>query len=330
MISVIVPVYKVEQYLPKCVDSIINQTYQDIEIILVDDGSPDNCPAICDEYARRDKRVKVIHKNNGGVSDARNAGINIAKGDYIIFLDGDDWLCMDSLENVADTAERTVPDIITGNVICYNSQSIKTSISQEVYKKDKIEYSFASAMKCFTDKGILWPPFRFIIKRSFIIENKLFFMKGILHEDLEWVPRALSAASSFALLNEPFYCYRAQRQGSITSNKNFSNYKDMLSISAVLYETAVKSKAEAREYVLKGAKTVLLLAFEDLNSMNNTEKAAFKKMVTDTPVIKVISVSNEKMKKLTDLFGIWRGLVIYAFMARMMGMLNTVKNRINW
>lgn len=328
MISVIVPVYKVEQYLPKCVDSIINQTYQDIEIILVDDGSPDNCPAICDEYARKDKRVKVIHKTNGGLSDARNAGINIATGDYIVFLDGDDWLYMNSMANVAGTAERTASDIITGNVMSYYSDSIKKGISQEISEKDRIEDSFVSAMKCFMDKGIFWPAFRFIIKRSFIVENRLFFLKGILHEDLEWVPRALSGASSFALLNEPFYCYRAKRQGSITSRKKFSNYKDMLSISAVLYETAVKSKAEARKYVLKGAKTVLLLAFENLNSMNNAEKAVFKKAVIDTPVIKIISGSNGKMKKFTDLFGIWHGLVIYAFMGKMLGILNTVKKAI--
>lgn len=92
LISVIVPVYKVEAYLDKCVKSILNQTYQNLEIILVDDGSPDNCPAKCDEYAEQDSRVKVIHKTNGGLSSARNAGMEIAKGDYIGFVDSDDWI----------------------------------------------------------------------------------------------------------------------------------------------------------------------------------------------------------------------------------------------
>jgi glycosyltransferase involved in cell wall biosynthesis len=92
LISVIVPVYKVEAYLNKCIDSIINQTYKNLEIILVDDGSPDNCGTICDEYAKIDNRIKVIHKTNGGLSDARNAGLNIATGDWITFVDSDDWI----------------------------------------------------------------------------------------------------------------------------------------------------------------------------------------------------------------------------------------------
>jgi glycosyltransferase involved in cell wall biosynthesis len=87
LISVIVPIYKVEEYLPRCIDSILAQTYKNLEIILVDDGSPDKCPAICDEYAKKDSRIKVIHKKNGGVSSARNAGLEAAKGDYIFFVD---------------------------------------------------------------------------------------------------------------------------------------------------------------------------------------------------------------------------------------------------
>ena len=92
LISVIIPVYKVEKYLNRCVDSVINQTYKNIEIILVDDGSPDNCPKICDDYAKKDKRIRVIHKKNGGVSSARNMGIEKANGEWISFVDSDDWI----------------------------------------------------------------------------------------------------------------------------------------------------------------------------------------------------------------------------------------------
>ena len=90
LMSVIISVYKVEDYLDKCVNSIVNQTYKNLEIILVDDGSPDNCPAMCDEWAKKDKRIKVIHKQNGGLSSARNAGLDICTGDYIMFVDSDD------------------------------------------------------------------------------------------------------------------------------------------------------------------------------------------------------------------------------------------------
>ena len=92
LISIIIPVYKVELYLKQCVESILIQTYLNIEVILVDDGSPDSCPQICDEYARKDYRIKVIHKSNGGLSDARNVGLNIAVGQYVVFVDSDDWI----------------------------------------------------------------------------------------------------------------------------------------------------------------------------------------------------------------------------------------------
>ena len=111
-ISVIVPVYKVEPYLHKCVDSIINQDYENLEIILVDDGSPDNCPAICDEYARMDKRVKVVHKVNGGLSDARNAGLDAASGDYVFFVDSDDWIEKGTIKECTQLLNNGQTDIV--------------------------------------------------------------------------------------------------------------------------------------------------------------------------------------------------------------------------
>ena len=98
LISVIIPVYKVELYLRECIDSVLAQTYQNLEVILVDDGSPDQCGSICEQYAEKDNRVCVIHKENGGLSDARNAGIDVAKGEYIGFVDSDDWVAPDMYE----------------------------------------------------------------------------------------------------------------------------------------------------------------------------------------------------------------------------------------
>ena len=119
-ISVIVPVYKVEPYLRRCVDSILDQTYSDFELILVDDGSPDNCPDICDDYARQDSRVKVIHKENGGLSDARNAGLRIAAGAYVSFVDSDDFIRKDMYE------------VMLAELICADADFIKSE-----KKKDK-------------------------------------------------------------------------------------------------------------------------------------------------------------------------------------------------
>lgn len=111
MISVIIPIYKVEAYLKRCIDSVLTQSYTDMEIILVDDESPDNCPAICEEYAKQDSRIRVIHKKNGGLSDARNAGLDIAKGDYISFVDSDDWVAPDFLESMYGALIRNNADI---------------------------------------------------------------------------------------------------------------------------------------------------------------------------------------------------------------------------
>ena len=106
LISIIVPVYKVEPYLHKCVDSILSQTYTHLEIFLVDDGSPDNCGKICDDFARKDKRIKVIHKKNGGLSDARNVAIDVAKGEYITFVDSDDFVTSDYVETLYHLVEK--------------------------------------------------------------------------------------------------------------------------------------------------------------------------------------------------------------------------------
>lgn len=112
LISVIVPVYKVEKYLHRCVDSIINQTYKNLEIILVDDGSPDNCPKICDEYAQKDQRIKVIHKKNAGISEARNAGLEIAQGEFVAFVDSDDYIDSTMYEKMLLLAQKEKNDLV--------------------------------------------------------------------------------------------------------------------------------------------------------------------------------------------------------------------------
>ena len=117
LVSIIVPVYKVEDYLSRCVKSLIKQTYRNIEIILVDDGSPDRCPELCDFWVEQDDRIRVIHKKNGGLSDARNAGVSIAKGEYIIFVDSDDWVDDTFVESLYLGAYNTHSDICECEII---------------------------------------------------------------------------------------------------------------------------------------------------------------------------------------------------------------------
>ena len=117
LISVIIPVYKVEEYLENCIQSVIKQTVSDLEIILVDDGSPDQCPEICDLWADKDSRIKVIHKENGGLSDARNAGMKVATGEYVSFIDSDDYISLDFYETLLETIVDNDSDIVECGVV---------------------------------------------------------------------------------------------------------------------------------------------------------------------------------------------------------------------
>lgn len=133
-VSIIVPIYNVEKYIFKCIDSIINQTYNNIEIILVDDGSKDKCPEICDEYAAKDNRICVIHKENGGLVSARKAGIEKARGEYLMFVDGDDWIADNMVELMANTIIKENVDCI----ICNYYKSDKEDIPQEMFFEEKL------------------------------------------------------------------------------------------------------------------------------------------------------------------------------------------------
>ena len=126
-ISVIIPIYKVEKYLNRCVESVVNQSYQNLEIILVDDGSPDNCPKMCDDWAEKDNRIKVIHKENGGLSDARNAGLKVAMGEYISFVDSDDWIAKDFYEVLIRVLNAVCILLMTRKKYCRREASKRKS-----------------------------------------------------------------------------------------------------------------------------------------------------------------------------------------------------------
>ncbi len=142
--SVIIPIYNIEPYLRQCVDSVLNQTYSDFEVILVDDGSPDNCPSICDEYAKTDSRVRVLHKKNGGLVSARKAGASVAEGEYIVCVDGDDWIADTHLENFNSIIREFSPDIVTCRFIyAYENETLNRQSNMRYrsgyYTKESIE-----------------------------------------------------------------------------------------------------------------------------------------------------------------------------------------------
>lgn len=211
LISVIVPIYKVEPYLRRCVDSIVNQTYTNLEIILVDDGSPDGCPAICDEYAAKDSRIVVIHKENGGLSDARNAGLDICKGEYISFVDSDDWVADCFIEELLKSVQETNAEI---GICSYVQTSSSYTAKLNVNNVDKIILSSIEAtQKLWSEKGTT-----FVTAWGKIYKNSLWkelkFPKDLIHEDEYTTYKLLYSAKETVFIDIPLYFYY-QREDSI-------------------------------------------------------------------------------------------------------------------
>lgn len=243
-VSIIVPVYKVEKYLHECVNSILNQTYKNIELILVDDGSPDSCPSICDDYARENACVKIIHKYNGGLSDARNVGLEHATGDYVMFVDSDDfWVGKDSLEKLIRETELSPQcDFIGFNFFNYYENNDLyvpwKRYSQQIIHNDDKNILIEALVQSGTFPMCAWGK---IIKRDFLKKNNICFIKGLLSEDIPWFLELLNHADSFCMVNQYLYAYRQQRSDSITrafSKKHFSDLQQIIQHGVVYIQHA--------------------------------------------------------------------------------------------
>ncbi len=227
-LSVIIPVYNISAYLEECVQSVLRQTYVDYEIILVDDGSTDGSSLLCDEFSAHDARIRVIHKENGGLSDARNAGLLAAQGEYIHFLDGDDYYTTkNDLQTLLDELVRQQnPDVLlfcrrdfyedTGrveNMQLYNVEFINNAPnSTEIFRHLLTTQRF-NMSACFQ-----------LLRRKMLIEHEIFFTKGLLSEDVDWSLALWQKVESVKAINCPAYSYR-HRSASISTSLTIRNYK---------------------------------------------------------------------------------------------------------
>lgn len=226
-LSIIVPIYGVEQYLRKCVDSLLNQDISDYEIILVDDGSPDACPQICDDYAAAHKNIRAVHRENGGLSAARNSGIEVAQGKYIMFVDSDDYIESNVLGGLLAQMERDNLDVLRYRLQYINSQ-------YEVFNPYKIDPFKGNDYSEVPTDGVSFLNSRmntrcyawqFILKRELL--DGCIFTPGIYFEDTDWAPRMLARAKRVASTNRVVYNYLV-REGSITNAVNRSKQKKVL------------------------------------------------------------------------------------------------------
>lgn len=244
-VSVIIPIYKVEKYLSRCLDSVVNQTLDDIEIVLVDDGSPDSCPEICDRYAKKDSRIKVIHKKNEGLGYARNSGILIATGEYIAFLDSDDYVSKDMYEKVYSELKRTDADCcVTGYVVKKDSGDEihkENPLGTAVYESDDIITKVLAGMLGSkpdqardTDVGMsVW---KCVYRKELLQDKGILFPseRELISEDIIFQIRVLPQVKRVCTLSEVmyYYCENANSQ-SLTktySKDKFDRYKKLYNV----------------------------------------------------------------------------------------------------
>ena len=225
MISVIVPVYNVEKYLRKCVDSILNQTYADFELLLVDDGSTDGCPQICDDYAARDSRVRVIHKSNGGLISARNEGILAARGDYVCILDGDDWALENMLQFIHDTVSRLpeLPDMVlfaAHNVYADHMEDTLNNVPEGYYNRNRLEVEIFPYLIMDTRTGLhpgriqahTWDK---AFRRELLAAHYTREERIRVFTDVPMTYECMLHCRNMYICNEPLYMYNKTNEDSI-------------------------------------------------------------------------------------------------------------------
>lgn len=213
IISVIIPIYKTEKYLRQCIDSVLKQTHKKIEVILVDDGSPDECPLICDEYGQKDARIKIIHKLNGGLASARNCGLQIATGDYITFVDSDDYIKPDMLEKMITLAKNSNADVVQ---IAFEREGFKINKNQ-ILDSHTETITGNDNIRLYALDHILRPEACGKLYRSELLRNTKFDCNIEYAEDVEFGLRFFKNVKCSVVSDEKMYCYRVN-PNSLTSS----------------------------------------------------------------------------------------------------------------
>ena len=294
LISIIVAIYNVEKYLDKCIQSIISQHYKDIEVILVDDGSPDSSPSICDDWAKKDKRIKVIHKKNGGVSSARNAGIEKAKGKYITFVDGDDFIST-SFSNVVDKIQDYSYVCCSYNSIVGNNSHVVMPIadSEGDLKNNLIVGKITSGMY-----NSIWNKF---YDRNIIITNNIRFDESlVIAEDLKFNLDYFAIVKDLRFINIPYYNY-VENPNSAMHTVSYSKISNCLTVCEYGIQLLADIPDKNNQLFLKRLISQNLLSV--LNKANTYSKENNKELQTRLiKVKKFISYGETFIKKIVVIF----------------------------
>lgn len=252
--SVIIPVYNVEKYLKTCVDSILCQTYYDFEIVLVDDGSRDHSGDLCDEIGKANTCVKVVHKKNGGLSSARNAGLEVATGKYVVFVDSDDyWDDRTALEHFHQNLAQTDADLLVFPAKRFYEEEKRFTyiLNLNVDRSKVIDTNVKQAIRYLLENNIYraaaWNK---VVKKAVIDAHRMRFKEGYLSEDMDWCGNLLLYCHRFDFYANPLYVYRQQRRGSITSGKTEKLVADKIYMCNKGYEQAMTLRDPAAKELL--------------------------------------------------------------------------------
>lgn len=231
LLSIIVPVYNVEKYIDECLMSIVKQNVENIEVILINDGSTDNSRMICEEYCQNHSYMTLYNQENQGLSMARNQGMAFASGKYILFLDSDDYLVRNTLKELIELLSDSEADVIVGKYDRYNEQTLqyKATVVENLEKYKNLDS--LDLYISLTKTNLYWFQVAVaIVKREFIIDNQLSFKRGIYCEDELWALKLFLSDPKVSLFDKSYFCYREARKGSITSNRNIKKEFDKIII----------------------------------------------------------------------------------------------------
>lgn len=295
IISVIIPVYKVEPYLKKCIESVIRQTYTNLQIILVDDGSPDNCGKICDEYALKDNRIKVIHKKNGGLSEARNIGINEANGEYIGFVDSDDYIEETMYEDLYNLIQAYKSDISICNfyVVTNNINEIK-NVNNGIKVYNKLEI----LNEILLDRNIQSYAWNKLYKKSLF--DDIQYPVGKKYEDIGTTFYILERCNRIVVSGKPEYYYLV-RKDSIVNNNNEFTIIDYIDIIVQRYDYIENNKyKELNKYNRYYLAKTLITAYKDLAYLGKVGNECIEKV--NNLYNKVKSIMEKYDSEIIDVF----------------------------
>ena len=231
LVSIIVPVYNVQKYLKECVDSLLAQTLSDIEIILIDDGSNDGSEKICDEYATITDRIKVCHQKNCGQSVARNVGVSMARGEFILFVDSDDYIIPETCEVLYNTAKTYGAEIVVGDILNEKDKINNDEKFRYMPCQNKVVDNTQYISECLVYGTYDIVPWIRLVERQYLLNNKIDFLEGYFYEDQEYTMRLfLENRCKVIKIRFPFYYYRMDRVGSTTNHPNIKKGYDFVRV----------------------------------------------------------------------------------------------------